>query len=67
MINEYEQDLVNFIRARGYSCLSDEELVYYYQMYSEEQWSSQWEDNVEELFLQWLKDKNLFKENKNDS
>ena len=67
MISEYEQDLVNFVRARGYSYLSDRELVYYYQMYSEEQWSSQWEDNVEELFLQWLKDKNLFKENKNDS
>lgn len=67
MINEYEQDLVNFIRTRGYSCLSDEELVYYYQTYSEEQWSSQWEDNVEELFLQWLKDKNLFKENQYDT
>ena len=68
MFNEYELDLIDFVKERGYSHLSDKELVYYYEKYSQEQWSAQWEDNVECFFIQWLKDRNLFEENcKNDS
>lgn len=59
----YEKELVKDVREAYNTPLTDEELVFLYSQYSEEKWSASGEDNVEGLFIEWLKEK----ENKNDT
>lgn len=53
----YEKELVKDVREVYPTSLTDEELVSLYSQYSEEFWSASWEDNVEGLFIEWLKQK----------
>lgn len=54
-MNWYEKELAKDVREVYPTSLTDEELVFLYSQYSEEFWSASWEDNVEGLFIERLR------------
>lgn len=56
-MKDYEKELIKDVREAYPTSLTDEELVSLYSQYSEEFWSASWEDNVEGLFIDWLKER----------